>query len=153
MTMSSLSLASIQGTVSCPVRNRINLFLVFANEPREELVKEPADGFRMETILLAFVSFLPSSFKNPCPPEPLFLPGCFIASKKDYISFLLFLSILFFLFFRLFFSRPVRSPGPPQPRFGAQRNKTYHTSKNLSICPVSFLSLFFKKKRFCCDAH
>ena len=88
----SLSLASFQGTR--PLSGTY-IFLVFVSNgiPSGYPVIEPAAGFRMETILLAssFLSF-PLLFKHPVLRS--FSGGaCFIASKKDYISFPAFLSI------------------------------------------------------------
>ena len=145
----SPSLASVQGTRP-PSGRRFILGFRTNETPRKNLISEPAVGFRMETILLAF-RFFPSLFFQKSPSSVSFWKTCFIASKKDYITFLIFLSIPFPSFFNFFFKSLKKEGFFPPRSLGAQRNKTYHTRLKLSICPAAFFSVFSKKNRFKCN--
>ena len=104
MTKSKSPSLAIQGTRSAN-KSGTHLFLVFVGKPRQGHAVEPAAGFHpvpRGTRLLAFVSFLPSSFKHPAARLCSAAATRFIASKKDYISFRSFLSIPFPDFFYFF---------------------------------------------------
>ena len=133
----SLSLASFQGTRPL---SGTDIFLVFVSNgiPSGYPVIEPAAGFRMETILLAFVSFLPSSFKNPCLRNSRFIGLLYRKQERLYILPSFFVNTLssFFLFFSGFFS----SLGAPVPYPSeAERKIIYHTLSELSRYILSFI--------------
>ena len=125
----SLSLASSRN----PSPQGTFFFLVFANMSRWKHVIEPAAGFRMETILLAFfVSFLPSSFQTSRPPAfQVVRPALSQARKIIYPSSFScqYPEPCFFLFFPDFFStRRAPVPHPSE----AERKIKYHTLSELS---------------------
>ena len=147
----SPSLASVQGTRP-PSGRRFILGFRINETPRKNLISEPADGFRMETILLAF-RFFPSLFfqKSPSSVFFSFRKTCFIASKKDYITFLIFLSIPFPSFFSTFFQ--VSQEGSflsTALARGATEHNISHSLKTVNM-PRHFFSVFSKKNRFKCN--
>ena len=140
----SPSLASVQGTRP-PSGRRFILGFRTNETPRKNLISEPADGFRMETILLAF-RFFPSLFFQKSPSSVSFWKTCFIASKKDYITFLIFLSIPFPSFFSTFFQ--VSQEGSflsAALTRGATEHNISHSLKTVNM-PRRFFFSFFQKK-------
>ena len=82
------------------------LFLVFVSgrAPREPRPSEPADGFRMETILLAF-RFFPSLFFQTSLPSGFLFPEDLLYRKQEglYILSAFLVNTLSFFFFNFFF--------------------------------------------------
>ena len=123
----SPSLASVQGTRP-PSGRRFILGFRINETPRKNLISEPADGFRMETILLAF-RFFPSLFFSNIPAAGSFAPAGLLYRKQErlYILPSFFVKTpgsFFFVFFRIFF---IPRSSRPVPLRGGTENNLAHT--------------------------
>jgi len=149
----SPSLASVQGTRP-PSGRRLILGFRINETPRKNLISEPAVGFRMETILLAF-SFLSFPLLSKIPALRAFFlrKTCFIASKKDYITFLIFLSIPFPSFFSTFFQAFQEGSFLSAALFrGATEHNISHSQKSVNMPCRFFFSFFSESQQLCCGA-
>ena len=141
----SPSLASVQGTRP-PSGRRLILGFRINETPRKNLISEPAVGFRMETILLAF-RFFPSLFFQKSLPSGLSSPEDLLYRKQERLYNLshLFVNTVSF-FFPTFFSS-LSGRKLPLRRALLGRNGTQHITLT-KICQYAvplFFSFFSKK--------
>jgi hypothetical protein len=139
----SPSLASIQGTR--PSSGRSYSWFSYPGAPQENrALQNLLMAFVWKPYYLLFVSFLPSSFKNPCLRNSRFIGPLYRKQERLYNLSLFFVNTVSFFFSTFFSSRSRRSFSAPR-SFGAQRNTTYHTHLKLSICRAAFFQFFPKK--------
>ena len=139
----SPSLASIQGTRP-PSGRRFILGFRINETPRKNLISEPAVGFRMETILLAF-RFFPSLFFQKSPSSVFFLSEDLLYRKQERLYNLsyLFVNTVSF-FFSTFFQVSQEGSFLSATLFwGATEHNISHSLKTVNMSRRFFFSFFF----------
>ena len=138
----SPSLASVQGTRP-PSGRRLILGFRINETPRKNLISEPAVGFRMETILLAF-RFFPSLFFQKSLPSGLSSPEDLLYRKQERLYNLshLFVNTVSFFFSTFFQAFQEGSFLSAALFWGATEHNISHSQKSVNM-PCRFFFQFF----------
>ena len=140
----SPSLASIQGTR--PSSGRSYSWFSYPGAPQESrALQNLLMAFVWKPYYLLFVSFLPSSFKNPCLRNSRFIGLLYRKQERLYNLSLFFVNTVSFFFFNFFF-KPFKKELLGAALFwGATEHNISHSLKTVNMSRCFFFSFFRKK--------